>query len=385
MANSEISLGRFLRIMLILMTLGITYFVVDSLSGVLLPFFVAWLIAYLLYPLVTFFQYKLRFKYRMLSIIAALSVVLAALVGVFMLIVPSILVEFSSFKSVALAFFSEQIKNPSIPPAFVEYIREYGNEQGIVQLLQSDNVHELMQQAWQRTQVFLLGTIDVVAQLAASFIVLLYTFFILLDYELLADEWKQVLPVKWRDFATKLSNDLTDGMSQYFRGQALVALCVGVLFSIGFVIIDFPVAIGFGLFIGALNLIPYLQLVSLLPLTMLALMKAANTGENFWAILFAALVVLCVVQAIQDLFLVPRIMGKRMNLHPAVILLALSVWGKLLGLLGMIVALPITTLLIGYVKRYHELHKTPDEINEHDVAKHGENYPVENLPNGNSE
>lgn len=385
MANSEISLGRFLRIMLILMTLGITYFVVDSLSGVLLPFFVAWLIAYLLYPLVTFFQYKLRFKYRMLSIIAALSVVLAALVGVFMLIVPSILVEFSSFKGVALAFFSEQIKNPSIPPAFVEYIREYGNEQGIVQLLQSDNVHELMQQAWQRTQVFLLGTIDVVAQLAASFIVLLYTFFILLDYELLADEWKQVLPVKWRDFATKLSNDLTDGMSQYFRGQALVALCVGVLFSIGFVIIDFPVAIGFGLFIGALNLIPYLQLVSLLPLTMLALMKAANTGENFWAILFAALVVLCVVQAIQDLFLVPRIMGKRMNLHPAVILLALSVWGKLLGLLGMIVALPITTLLIGYVKRYHELHKTPDEINEHDVAKHGENYPVENLPNGNSE
>ena len=71
--NSEITLGRFLRIILILITLGILYFVLDGLSGVLLPFFVAWLIAYLIYPLVKFFQYRLRFKYRMLSIVAAAS------------------------------------------------------------------------------------------------------------------------------------------------------------------------------------------------------------------------------------------------------------------------------------------------------------------------
>jgi predicted PurR-regulated permease PerM len=61
---------------------------------------------------------------------------------------------------------------------------------------------------------------------------------------------------------------------------------------------------------------------------------------------------------IQDTFLVPRIMGKRMNLHPAVILLSLSIWGHLLGLLGMIVALPLTTLLLGYLKRYHEIAST---------------------------
>ena len=201
----------------------------------------------------------------------------------------------------------------------------------------------------------MLGTINIVAQIGASFIVLLYIFFILLDYELLADEWKLFLPAKWRDFATKLSEDLTYGMSQYFRGQALVALCVGILFAIGFLIIDFPIAIGFGLFIGLLNLVPYLQIVSLVPMALLALMKAANTGDNFWVILLSALAVLCVVQAIQDFFLVPRIMGKRMNLHPAVILLSLSVWGKLLGMLGMIVALPLTTLLIGYIKRYHQI------------------------------
>lgn len=353
--QSEISLGRFLRIILLLITLGITYVVLDSLSGVLLPFAVAWLIAYLLYPVVCFFQYRLRFKYRMLSIMAAMLVVVLAVAGIFMLIVPSVSGELAAFKNSLLAFMSEQIQNPSVSPVVIEYIREFADEQGLVQLLQSSGVQDVAEQMWRQAQTVLLGTFNVVVQLFASCIVVLYVCFILLDYERLADEWKSLLPVRWRGFATRLSDDLADGMSQYFRGQAIVALCVGVLFAIGFVIIDFPVAIGFGLFIGVLNLVPYLQVVSLLPMVLLALVKAANTGSNFWVILFGALVVLCIVQMIQDLILVPRIMGKRMNLHPAVILLSLSVWGKLLGILGMIVALPLTTLLMGYAKRYHEL------------------------------
>lgn len=372
LVNREITVGRFLRIILILITMGILYFVLDSLSSVLLPFFVAWLIAYLLYPMVCFFQYRARFKYRMLAIIASLTVMFIAVIGVFMLIVPSIIGEFATFKGAAISFFVEQARNPSIPAFITDYIREAGNEQGIVQLLQSDSAQNILSEAWQRASHLLVGTIDIVTQFAASFIVILYIFFILLDYERLADEWKQVLPVKWRNFATKLSDDLTDGMSQYFRGQAIVALCVGILFAIGFLIIDFPIAIGFGLFIGALNLVPYLQIAALFPMTLLALMKAANTGDNFWLILLSALVVLCVVQAIQDLILVPRIMGKRMNLHPAVILLSLSVWGNLLGLLGMIIALPLTTLLIGYVKRYHELNREPDNSDKSASGTSGE-------------
>lgn len=353
--SSEVSLGRFLRIVLVLTTVGITYVVLDSLSGVLLPFAVAWLIAYLLYPVVRFFQYRLRFKYRMPAIMATMLVALFAVAGVLMLIVPSVAGELAVFKNSLLAFLSHKIQNPGVSPVVVEYIREYADEQGLVQLLQSSGVQDVAEQLWRQAQTVLLGTFNVVVQIFASCIILLYVFFILLDYERLAEEWKSLLPVKWRGFATRLSDDLTDGMSQYFRGQAIVALCVGVLFSIGFVIIDFPVAIGFGLFIGVLNLVPYLQVVSLLPMVLLAIVKAANTGSNFWVILFGALVVLCIVQIIQDLILVPRIMGKRMNLHPAVILLSLSVWGKLLGILGMIVALPLTTLLIGYAKRYHEL------------------------------
>ena len=141
-------------------------------------------------------------------------------------------------------------------------------------------------------------------------------------------------------------------MNQYFRGQAAVAFSVGILFSIGFLIIDFPLAIGFGLFIGLLNMVPYLQLIALVPTVLLALLKAADTGENFWWILAGALLVFCIVQIIQDGFIVPKIMGKITGLNPAIILLSLSVWGALMGMVGMIIALPCTSLMLSYYKRY---------------------------------
>ncbi|MBR2301629.1 MAG: AI-2E family transporter [Bacteroidaceae bacterium] len=352
--HSEISLGRFLRILLILIIIGISYFILDSLSSVLLPFFVAWLISYILYPAVKFFQYRLRLKSRFASILAVLILAVAIICGIIVLIVPSITAEYAIFKEAIVNFFTHNVKNPSIPPFIADALREYGNEQGIVSLLQNSGIQEFIQKLFEHTQTFVIGTFSVVSRLFTSCIVLLYLFFILLDYEKLSEEWKLFLPIKWRDLATKLSNDLVDGMNQYFRGQALVAFCVGILFSIGFLIIDFPLAIAFGLFVGVLNLVPYLQLVSLVPMVFLALLKAANTGNNFWLILLSAFIVLAVVQIIQDMFLVPKILGKRMNLHPAVILLSLAIWGKLLGILGMIVALPMTTLMIGYLKRYHE-------------------------------
>lgn len=379
MRYQEVTLGRFLRIILVLIVLTISYFVLNSLSGVLLPFAVAWLLAYLLHPMVCFVQHRLRFTYRLPSIIAVLLFVALLLVAVFMLIAPSMVREMVTFNNIALSFLNDNIKNPSIPPVVVDYIRNVANEEGLMTLLQSSGVQELFNELMQRAQMLLVGTVNAVVHLVGAFITLLYMFFILLDYEHLADEWLLYLPVRWRNIAGKLSSDLVHGMNQYFRGQALVALSVGVLFSIGFVIIDFPIAIGFGLFIGVLNLVPYLQAVSLLPMLLLALFKAANTGDNFWLVFLSALAVMCIVQAIQDLLLVPYIMGRRMNLHPALILLSLSVWGKLLGLLGMIVALPVTTILLAYIKRYHEINGdvAPDYENPLekavDAAAFGEN------------
>lgn len=99
-------------------------------------------------------------------------------------------------------------------------------------------------------------------------------------------------------------------------------------------------------------MVPYLQIIGFLPTILLAILKAADTGQNFWIIIASALAVFAVVQIIQDTIIVPKIMGKITGLNPAIILLSLSVWGSLMGVLGMIIALPLTTLMLSYYQRF---------------------------------
>ena len=355
MKQNEVTLGRFLRILLIIATLTITYFVLDSLSGILLPFAVAWLLAYFINPLVNFFQNRLRFKFRLLSTIVALMLIGAVVYGILLLIVPSIISELNLLKDFIIAFLNNNLMNATIPEPVINFFKEVFNDKDVADVVKSVGSGDFVPLLAERFQGGVPGTFNAVSQLFAMSITLLYLFFILIDFERVSRGWKPYVPKKWRGIVGKLWGDLVGGMNQYFRGQALVALCVGILYSIGLSIIDFPVAIAFGLFIGVLNLVPYLQLVSVVPMVLLAVLKAASTGGDFWLIMLSACAVLLIVQIIQDLLLVPYIMGKRMNLHPAVILLSLSIWGKLLGLLGMIVALPLTTILLAYLKRYHEI------------------------------
>ena len=161
----------------------------------------------------------------------------------------------------------------------------------IHEALNENNFANTMRNVLPQVWALLTQSVNIVVSVFTSFIILLYTFFILLDYEAIARGWIKLVPIKHREMTIRIVTDVQDGMNKYFRGQAFVAFCVGILFSIGFLIIDFPLAIGFGLFIGLLNMVPYLQLIAFIPTVLLALLKAADTGENFWWILFCAFLV----------------------------------------------------------------------------------------------
>ena len=365
MKQNEITVGRFLRIVLFAIVVVAAYFVLNSLSSVLLPFAIAWLLAYMLNPLVNFVQNKMRVKYRALSIVISMLLVVAVLYGLFMLVVPSMFGELYALKDITVSFLGKNINDGSIPEPIMNFFKEISAQYGFAEILQNSGDTGLFSMLLDRLQMLLLGTVDILGQVLTVSLIMLYLFFILFDFERVSGGWQPYIPKKWRGVVSKLWKDLVYGMNQYFRGQVLVAFCVGVLFSIGFLIIDFPAAIAFGMFIGILNLVPYLQAVSILPMALLAMLKAANTGDGFWPIMLMALAVMLAVQLIQDLLLVPKIMGKRMNMHPAVILLSLSIWGHLLGLLGMIVALPLTTLLLAYLRRYNEIAETSGSSEEY--------------------
>lgn len=368
MERKKITFDSFIRgVILGIILIGLLM-LLKRLSSVLLPFFIAWLIAYLIYPLVTFFQYKLKLKNRVVSIFCALLTLLIIGAGAFYLLVPPMIQECGRVQALLIQYFSHGTYNSNIPTSLSEFLRDNIDVKFLTELFNKENLLDALKEAVPRLWSLLSDSIDLLFSVFTLFLILLYIIFILLDYESIAEGWTHLVPVKYRSFAVGILNDIKVGMNRYFRGQAFVALCVGILFSIGFLIIDFPLAIGLGLFIGALNMVPYLQIIGLVPTIILAILKASDTGGNFWLIIASAMAVFIIVQAIQDGFIVPRVMGKITGLNPAIILLSLSIWGSLMGMLGMIIALPLTTLMLSYYQRFiinrENIHKSESIDNQ---------------------
>ena len=373
MERKKITFDSFIRaVMLGAIIIGVLM-LLKRLSGVLLPFFLAWLIAYLIYPLVSFFQHKLRLKNRIISIFCALFTLSVIGSVAFYLLVPPMIQEFLRVKDLLIEYFSTTHTASNVPTTLSEFIRQNIDLHILEQMFSQENILDALKVTVPKLWSLISESINLLFGFFTVFLILLYIVFILLDYESISEGWAHLMPKKYRKTVTGILNDVKDGMNRYFRGQALVALCVGILFSIGFLIIDFPLAIGLGLFIGALNMVPYLQIIGFVPTIMLAILKAADTGDNFWIIIASAAAVFIVVQIIQDGYLVPRIMGKITGLNPAIILLSLSIWGSLMGMLGMIIALPLTTLMLSYYQRYI--------INQENIykAETTEDQPIEGI------
>lgn len=350
--RNPITFDRFIRGLIVLLIIVGVAWCVYWLRAVLLPFFVAWVIAYLLYPLVHFLQYKCRIRNRIAAIFVTLFIVIGILGGFFYIVVPPMLSEITQVKDFALDYLQKGTTNRSIPIEVEAFLQKNAAEYDLDELLRQDDVKATIKNVLPKLWDVLWSTASVIFNIIASLIALLYLFFLLTDYEKYAKGWIKFVPRSKRSFASKLVGDVEEGMAGYFRGQALIALSNCVMFSIGFLLIDFPVPIGLGCFIGVISFVPYLQVIGFLPAALLALLKAAETGQNFWWLLCLVLIVYLVVQILQDTIFTPRIMGHIMGLPPAIILLSLSVWGYMMGIVGLIIALPLTTLMISYYKRY---------------------------------
>ena len=350
MLEQKITFDRFIRWALTALLVITIIFITKSLSNVLLPFVIAWLLAYLLYPIVKFVQYKLHVPTRALSIIITLLFVFGIITGIFFLIIPPMIEQFDKLSG----FITRYITHSSEANDITSHIREWmvANQDSIEKFFKSKDFAETVKTAMPKVFSVLGQTANIIISVIASCITLLYMFFILLDYEFLTEKWIKIFPKKNRPFWKALAKDVERELNNYIRGQSLVSLIMGIMFCIGFTIIGFPMAIGMGILIGVMNLVPYLHTFALIPTAFLALLKAADTGQNFWIIFGMALVVFIVVQIISDMFVTPKVMGKAMGLNPAILLVSLSVWGAILGFIGLIIALPLTTIIIAYYQRY---------------------------------
>jgi len=341
----------------------------DYLSDVLLPFFAGLVVAYFLDPVTNRVQRVI--KKRVLAALFTLVSITLAVSLVVWFMVPMVGNELADMGRTV----SKMASNTELAQAAKEHLPEnvweevneilkrddvkrYLTSDGAVQMAK-DTAKKLLPGVWG----VLSGAANVLTFITGLLVIMLYVVFLLIDYHKMAARWRDYLPPGMRDDVSRFVEEFIQATNRYFRSQALVACCVAVLFAIGFSIIGLPLAILMGIFIGLLNMVPYLQIVGTIPCLLLAGLKALEQGDNFLGALGLVLLVFGVVQLIQETVLVSRFQGKAMGLSPAIILLSISVWGKLLGFLGLILALPLTCLGLTYYRRY--LWKfEPSEIKE---------------------
>ena len=359
---------RVVRIVIVLVIIVAIILCLYHLRRVLLPFFVAWLLAYLINPLVEWNQRIMHLPKRILAIFISFFEIILTFTLLGLLVVPMIINETQHLYHLLSVYVQSSPDIPFLPATIQDFLRQHITLERIGTLLNHDQWVQLGQTLLQQLRNLITTSIHGVASAINWSIVMLYIFFILQDYEAIIRGFSSLIPQRYRPIAAKIGNDVKNSMNLYFRGQALIATIVGVLHCIGFLIIGLPMAIPMGILVGVLNLIPYMQILSYIPALLLCIIGAAD-GGNFWLLVGLTIAVFIVAQIVQDGFLTPRIMGSVTGLNPAIILLSLSVWGSLLGFVGLIIALPLTSLLLSYYRLY---------IIEPNISKNKKNVTISN-------
>lgn len=188
--------------------------------------------------------------------------------------------------------------------------------------------------------------------LAGLVLVPVYAFYFLLEKRGISARWRDYLPVTDSRFKEELVfvlNAINDYLIAFFRGQVLVAICDGVLYTVGFTLIGLPYSVLIGVMATLLTIIPFVGAITTCVVALL--IAVVNFGD--WLHPLLVLMVFGIVQALEGAIISPKIMGDRVGLHPLAIIIALMVGTTLLGgILGGILAIPLTAALRVIMFRY---------------------------------
>lgn len=352
---------RVVRLSISFLLIGAGIYLIYTLRSVLLPFLVAWLIAYLLNPIVRFIQTKLRLKKRFVAVLITFALLIGLLTLLFIGITPLVENELYQINTLISTYDLQSFTVNGIPMSVHDFITKNIDFDSIRNVLSKESASETIKYLIPTLENIVSNSISFIFGFTVVFVIILYLIFILLDYDKINKLWMDLIPHRHRAFVSKLTVDVERSMNTYFRHQAVICVIVAILFAVGFQIIGLPLAIVLGILIGFLHMIPYMHIMSIVPATLLCWLKVSQTGESFWTLIGLVFLLYLIIQCIIDIILVPRIMGKAMGLNPAIILLSLSIWGSFMGIAGMIIAIPLTTLLLSYYQQLIDSEKCEDD------------------------
>ncbi len=325
------------------------------LADVLTPFAVAFLLAYILNPLVNILQKKV--KRRWVACLLILFALLIVCIGAAFIFIPMIIEQGMSLGRLLQKYANSTAWKEYMPMGIltkIQYLWEERDVKVVFDRLMNMDVLKIAQGLLEKIMSGAMGVFSGVGRVLAWFVgffmIALCLVFMLLDFENLRKKLAAQIPAEHSEIVLRFFQTFDSIMSKYFRAQTSIAGIVGILFATSFSIMGLPMGLTFGLFIGVLNMVPYLQVASIPIAVFLGLIYSLETGIAFWQVVLIITAIYVCVQVLQDMVITPRIMGGALGLSPVLILLSLAVWGKLLGFLGFVLAIPFTCVAIAIYK-----------------------------------
>jgi predicted PurR-regulated permease PerM len=330
---------------------------------VLVPVLASFALAYLLHPIV--YRMERRGLSRPLAALAALLIVTLAAVGLLIFIIPGLWEQSIAVGQNLMVYFTSE--NAARQRAA---LRRYSL---VLDRIAGERIEHFIRDPSSvvgSASTWFAGGLSNSFQTATAavdlFLVPFFVYYILVDFSGWRDFCQDFIPPRFRDPFRRLFDEVGRILQAYVRGQLLIAMLMGVLYAIGFVLLKVPAGVGIAILAGFLNTIPYIGTIFGLALATGFTMAA---GGGFWR-LAGVIGVFVAVQIIEGYFLTPRILGGRMSLHPMAVFLGMLIGGKLFGFLGIILAVPTIAVAKVFLMFLRELYMQSYFYHAGDIRAH---------------
>lgn len=324
-------------------------------SAILPPLLLALIQYYIMNPVVDWFEKKFRVP-RVLTIIVLFLFVVIAMIWIINILVPiaqhqinSLVKNWPHIWNDAVNATQNALRDPRLHSV-------KGSIQGMI-----DDTQKTLFKSGQNTVNSTLGNISSAVSIITMIVMTLLTapfilFFMLKDGHQLRPYITKFAPETWQQSFSKLLYDINYAVASYIRGQITVAFWVGVMFTIGYIIIGLPYGLALAILAGFMNLIPYFGTpLALIPVIVISIMTSGS-------MLVKVLIIFAIEQTIETRILSPLVMGNKMQMHPVTTILLLIGASSVWGLWGVIFGIPIYAVLKIIVSRVYNYYRRESDI-----------------------
>ncbi|MDT4329211.1 AI-2E family transporter [Methylomonas sp. MED-D] len=323
------------------------------LSPVLMPFAVAAVLAYLGDPLVDRLE-ALDFKGRSLSrtvaVVLVFSGISLAIAALLIVVIPALEYQIGEFIDKLPAYLNWL--NRTVIPVLQKYLGRG------VRPLHIEQLSTLIKNQWQdgggvfenfMQSVSHSGAV-IIGWLMNLVLIPVITFYLLRDWDVLVERVHDLFPRRYAATVGALAAEADDVLGAFLRGQFYVMLALGGIYSIGLWLVDLELALVIGMTAGLISFIPYMgALVGIVFSCIAALLQFQDAVH-----LLPVLMVFAVGQSLEGMVLTPWLVGNKIGLHPVAVMFAVMAGGRLFGFLGVLLALPVASVIMVLLRHLHE-------------------------------